>query len=268
MRLSELIVRNVAGLTKGVVTRIITDKNVKVDGKRVTKDVTPERGQTVDVFIPSALMPDDIPVIYSDENIVIVDKPKHTESEFAVPKALENRFGKVYPVHRLDINTTGIVVYARNEMARFELEKAFKSHQVRKKYVATAIGKMPSDSGKLKCYLLKDDGRGVVKATDEKVEGSLEAVTEYEVLDYNGELSTVALYPITGRTHQLRVQLAHIGCPILGDSKYGDYAVNKRYNAKEQQLRAVAIRFIRLGGVTRYLSGKEFETENNNEGKE
>lgn len=97
-----------------------------------------------------------------------------------------------------------------------------------------------------------------MKAYNKPVRGGLESVAAYELLSRDGELSNIALYPSTGRTHQLRVQLAATGIPILGDSKYGNFAANKKYGVNEQRLRAVSLTFTAAAGVLKSLCGKEF----------
>ena len=258
-KLSELLAEKFPHLGKGKITRLIAGKNVKVGGKRVAEDVVVSAGETTEVFLPSAFEAEEIRIVYSDENVVIADKPAHVDSVRGLPGLLAPRFGTLYPAHRLDTNTTGLVVLARGHKTRVELEKAFKEHTVRKMYVATVIGCPKKKTGTLCGWLLKDAAQGIVKVCDTPVPGSVEAITEYEVVSSADGLSVLELYPLTGRTHQLRAQLAHIGCPILGDGKYGNFEENKRRGVKVQQLRAVSIKFVSLGGIVNYLSGREFK---------
>lgn len=262
-KLSELLAEHFPSMGKGKARRLITDKNVKVNGRRVSADVVVNKGETVEAFIPSAFAESEIDVVYEDENVVIADKPAHVDSVRALPKMLEERFGTLYPTHRLDTNTTGLVVLARGHKTRVEFEKAFKEHNVRKKYTATVIGCPKKKKGTLNGWLVKDAEKGEVRVYDTPVRGGVEAVTEYEVESSADGLTELTLYPLTGRTHQLRVQLAHIGCPILGDGKYGNFEENKRRGVKVQQLRAVSIRFVALGGIVNYLSGREFKEKEN-----
>ncbi len=200
-------------------------------------------------------------VIYSDDNVVIADKPAHTDSVKDLPRMLGADYGTLYPVHRLDVNTTGIVVLARGTKTKAELERAFRERAVKKKYIATVIGTPNPRRGTMRNWLVKDGEKGLVKCYDRPQTGALEAVTDYEVLRSCDGLSEVALYPETGRTHQLRVQLARKGTPILGDGKYGNFAENRRRGVKIQMLRAVSLKFVALGGIVNYLSGREFEVE-------
>lgn len=257
--LSDLLAAKFPHLGKGKLTRLISGKNVKVGGKRVAADVAVKAGESVEVFLPAAFEAAEIEVVYADENVVIADKPAHVDSVRALPELLAARYGTLYPVHRLDTNTTGLVVLARGHKTRVELEKAFREHRVRKKYVATVLGCPKPPAGTLRGWLVKDADRGIVRVCDAPTAQSVEAVTEYAVVSSSGGMSEVELYPLTGRTHQLRAQLAHIGCPILGDGKYGDFDQNRRRGVKVQQLRAVSIKFVSLGGTVNYLSGREFK---------
>ena len=248
-------------LNKSKIQRLITGKNVKLDGARVSADAKVAKNAELEVFLPATFEAEKIEVVYLDENVVIADKPAHTDSVTALPKMLEKEYGTLYPVHRLDTNTTGIVVLARGHKTRVELELAFKRREVHKKYIATVVGTPKKSKGVMSGWLIKDSASGIVRVSNVRLAGGLEAVTEYEVISSEDGLSEVELLPLTGRTHQLRAQLAHLGCPILGDGKYGDFDENKRRGVNVQQLRAVSIKFNNVGGIVNYLKGREFEVK-------
>lgn len=258
-RVSDVLGREFPWLGKGKIKRLIDGKNISVGGKRTAEDVVVPAGERCEVFLPEAFAPPEIPVVYADDNVVIADKPVKIDSVAALPACLRGTYGTLYPVHRLDTNTTGLVVLARGRKTETELVRAFRDRAVRKKYVATVVGTPKPAKGRLVGYLVKDASRGLVTVSDKPVRGGSEAVTEYEVLRSYDGLSDVALYPLTGRTHQLRAQLAHIGCPVLGDGKYGDFEENKKRGVALQRLRAVSVKFLSLSGIVDYLSGREFE---------
>lgn len=256
--LLNLLTENFSVLGKTKIKSLISDKNVKVNGVRTRDDLPLKPNDIVDVFVPESIMPDiTVKVVYQDDNIVVVDKPPKVDSVTALPKLLKNEYGELFPAHRLDTNTTGLVILAKNAVALDALTQAFRQKQISKEYRATVVGKMPNDSGRLIGWLSKDETKGLVCVYDAKVNNGKEAVTDYKVISYDGELTELALFPKTGRTHQLRVQLAHIGRPILGDGKYGDFNANKRYNKSIQQLRAVRIKFDSMTGCLKYLNDKE-----------
>ena len=262
IKLSEAIRSNVPGLKKGRDKSLVSAREAKVNGNRVSGDIDLNSGDIVDVFVPEAYVGViEIKIIYSDNYIVIVDKPVHTDTQTDLPKLLAPKFGNTYPAHRLDTNTTGIVVLARTLRAHTALTSGFKSRRVTKAYVATVRGKMQTERGLLKHYLVKDEQSGTVKVFDEKVGESMDAVTAYVVLSADGDTSRLLLYPHTGRTHQLRAQLAFVGKPIIGDGKYGDFEANKKHGASMQKLRAVSIKFEGLKEPLEYLNEKTFSTE-------
>ncbi len=255
-RLSEIVLAECPWISGRKLKELLSARELRLNGKRTAEDLTAEAGDLIEAYLPD---PPEIRAVYSDDNIVVADKPAHVDSVAALPKALSARFGELYPVHRLDTNTTGVVVLARNEGAKASLERAFKRHEVIKQYVAT-VTKAPSPRrGTLRGWLVKDSASGRVRVYDAPVKGGVEAVTEYETAEGDDGLYVVKLRPLTGRTHQLRAQLAHIGCPILGDGKYGDFAENKKRGVKQQRLRAVSITFTSIGGELGYLRGKTFE---------
>ena len=235
---------------------LVKDRQVRVNGVRVGENVRVSVGDFVQAFLPDVGTPD-VRVIYSDVNIVVADKPAHIETA-ALPVVLAENYGSLYPVHRLDVNTTGVVVLARNEKLKAVLEKAFREKRVKKKYAATVCGTPEKKEGTLVGWLVKDEKRGIVRIYDSPACGGVRCETGYKVLSRDGETSVLELYPKTGRTHQLRAQLAHAGCPVLGDGKYGDFKMNRKYSATRQLLRAVSVSFRGMTGELEYLGDKEF----------
>ena len=258
MALSELLAEKLSFLGKRELSSLISDRRVKVSGVRTGSDVRLSEGDAVEVY-SSAKKPE-ARVVYEDKNILVADKPAHVDT-MSLPSLLGTEYGALYPVHRLDVNTTGIVILARTVEAKAELEREFKARTVKKKYIATVVGVPDPPSGIMRHWLVKDGVKGIVRAYDKPVRGGLESVAAYELVSRSGELSELALYPSTGRTHQLRVQLAAAGIPILGDGKYGDFAANKKYGVSAQRLRAVSVKLSGAAGVLSALRGKEFTIE-------
>lgn len=256
--LSELLSEKLSFIGRRGVRSLIKERQVRVNGGRVGEDMPVKAGDAVEAYV-TARVPS-VRVVYADDNIVVADKPAHTDT-MSLPLLLSGEYGELYPVHRLDVNTTGLVALARNTAAKEELEREFRARKIKKKYIATVVGAPKESRGTLRHWLVKDAAGGIVKAYPTASHGGAESVTEYETIGRNGELTVLALYPSTGRTHQLRVQLAAAGTPILGDGKYGDYAANKRYKASEQRLRAVSLRLIGASGVLASLRNREFTVE-------
>ena len=190
--------------------------------------------------------------VYADAELLVVDKHAGVEVETDLLAALEGLAGPLYPVHRLDANTEGLVALARTEAMRERLLAAFRTHEgVRKVYRAVLAGVPPAREGVLEHHLLKDAEAGHVRAVPAGTPGAQRARLAYRVLEARDGLALVEIELFTGRTHQIRVQTAAIGCPVLGDDRYGDRAANRRFHCRRQQLLAARLT----------LFGRTFESE-------
>ncbi len=174
--------------------------------------------------------------VYMDEELLVVDKNAGAETEDELLGQLRSLLGDaVYPVHRLDANTQGLVVFARTEAAETRLLQLFRDHDLTKIYHAVVCGK-PEPEGRLVHYVQKNVDEATVHICNETDAGALRCELTYRTLKTNGALSLLEITLLTGRTHQIRVQMAAIGHPVLGDDKYGDRAMNKARKARTQQL--------------------------------
>lgn len=159
-------------------------------------------------------------IIYSDRDIVVCIKPVGLDSEREVPEALKAECpGEIYPIHRLDKNVGGVMVYARTKRAAAELSRAVQQGLMIKEYVALVKGR-PDDEGLLEDLLWKDSKKNKVYIVDRERKGVKRAKLEYFCLEA-GEISKLRIRLHTGRSHQIRVQFAGRGFPLLGDHKYG-----------------------------------------------
>jgi len=188
-----------------------------------------------------------IGMAYMDEDILIPFKPAGLQTAAAdgegesLEALLTGLYGPAYPAHRLDANTTGLVLFARNRPALEALEGAIARRELVKRYRCTVKGRPNPPRGRLVSYGKKLSDRAYVEVYDSPVPGAKEMITLYRTISTKGELSEVEAELVTGRTHQLRAQFAHMGCPILGDDRYGDRELNRRYGRREQALCAFRI---------------------------
>ena len=235
---------------------LLRAKDIKVNGVRVGASVPLQAGDEVIYYTtPKQEGLKSHEVVFEDENILIADKHDGVETSALLCELQAG--GEYYAVHRLDRNTKGLIVFAKNKAAEEELLFAFKQRRVEKTYLARCKNNFKKDSALLTAYLKKDAGTSTVKVFDKEVNGSVKIVTEYRVLEKQGDTALVEVTLHTGKTHQIRAHMAHIGCPVLGDEKYGDNALNKKYGAKRQCLVSYKLCF-KLSGGLEYLNKKEF----------
>lgn len=241
------------------IQKIIKTKSVKINGVRVGVDCNVNAGDVVYVYLADREK-DGIEVVYRDENILVVNK--FAGVEVVGKDSLTERINNILtdataiPVHRLDRNTMGLVVFALNKTAETELLASFKDRDIDKVYNCIVIGTTKQPSAKLKAFLFKDAKKSLVYISDIPKQGYLPIETHYKLLKSLGELSLLEVKLITGRTHQIRAHLAHIKLPILGDGKYGINKINRKYRVKTQLLCCTKITFHFAQGPLKYLDDK------------
>ncbi len=244
------------GFSYNNANKILRNKDVKINEKRVKDNTDVYAGDEITIFYnEEMLLEKEIPFIYQDDNIAIVNKPSGIEIEG------QDGLGKILnliPVHRLDRNTTGLIIFAKNEMAERQITDAIKNHKITKKYLAQVVGSTSFKNYLMKAYLQKNSKESFVKIFNNKVKNSLEIQTIFNTIKSSPSSSIVECELITGRTHQIRATLSHLGHPIIGDGKYGKNEDNKKFKQNRQMLHCYYIKLNGLNKNLAYLNNMEF----------
>lgn len=232
---------------------LLKAREIRVNGARVSADMPLKQGDIVRYFLtPKQESRAAFSVVYEDGNMIVADKESGVNSE-AVFSALGER-GETYFIHRLDRNTAGLLIFAKNAEAEGELLSAFRDRRVEKIYLARVVGCPKEKHAVCTAYLKKDAAVSRVRVSSKPVGEKI--ITEYEVVE-RGETSLLRVTLHTGKTHQIRAHLAFLGCPIVGDEKYGDGAYNRAHNAVRQKLVAKRLT-LHCTGALAYLDGRSF----------
>ena len=229
--------------SRATIQKFIKDGRAKANGEVILKaNFLLEEDYEVELDEPETKTAEKPPVIFEDENVIVFDKPAGMLSikkgDYSEEPAIED-FGEI--VHRLDRDTSGVIIVAKNFETKGYLQKQFQERKTHKTYYAITYGIPNPPHALINVPLARNLKKPTTFMPDKN---GREAITEYRVEDYNDKLAFVELKPKTGRTHQLRIHLAHIGTPILGDPVYNP----KSPKADRMYLHAAALEITIPGG--------------------
>ena len=296
-RLDRFLAKAVPLLPASLAQKYIRIKRIKLNGARAERDTRLKEGDVLQLYIndeffdtpkqENAYLTVSAPklnIVYEDENILLVDKKPgqavHPYDGSEYGKTLidhiqaylyakrewrpreENSFTPAL-CNRIDRNTGGIVIAAKNAEALRILNDKIRDREIDKAYLCVVCGRPKPAEGRLEGYLFKDAVKNQVYVTKKPQPGAKSAATEYRTLQSRKGLSLVECRLLTGRTHQIRAQMAAAGCPLLGDGKYGRERINRTYGETGQMLYSYKLTFTLPtdAGRLEYLRGKTFQVQ-------
>ncbi len=295
-RLDRWLAKTVPLLPAPLAQKYIRLKRVKRNGKGARRDIRLELGDQMQLYINDeffdaprednaflAVFKPKLDIVYEDENLMLLNKRPgllcHPDQHEKVSTLITHIQAYLYQkgewnpreegyfapalCNRIDRNTGGIVMAAKNAEALRIINEKIRCREIDKYYLAVIRGAMPAPVGLLEGFLLKDGDRSQVKVCRRPVPGGRSAATEYRTLDSHGGLSLIECRLLTGRTHQIRAQFADAGHPLLGDGKYGRERDNRQYGRSYQALWSYKLTFSfpTGAGMLEYLRGRTFTVE-------
>lgn len=293
-RLDKYITKSVPLLPKSLMYKYIRSKRIKVNGKKSDIAYKLLENDIVSMYINDEFFEEVIPkydflnagknikIVYEDENLLLMDKPtgilSHPDEKNYGDTAIsriqrylyekgeydpqkENSFAPAL-VNRIDRNTSGIIIAAKNAESLRILNEKLKNRELHKYYLCVVIGKLKNKSGLIEGFLEKNEKQNKVYISEKSNDKSKAIATKYNVLGYKCGLSLVEVELLTGRTHQIRASFSHLGNPLLGDGKYGTNAQNKQFGGYKKQFLysyKLSFDFKTDAGCLNYLNHKTFE---------
>lgn len=272
-RADKFLMKACPKLPKSLLYKTFRKKDVKCNGKRIPAETFLAAGDTLQVYLPDEFfvsakksvpaanlpMPE---IVYEDDNILLMRKPVnlpvHADDQGS-SDTLQARFlqylaknGAYVPeleqsftpalCNRLDRNTEGFVIGAKNAAALRCVNEMIRENKVIKQYFCITAGLPPKQHDVVTAYHRREEGKKA-EISEKPREGFREMRTEYDVLQKHDDLALLLITLHTGRTHQIRLQTAALGCPVLGDNRYGNSRCNQKYGESHQLLAACRLRF-------------------------
>jgi len=295
-RLDKFLTKTYPNLPQSVLYKCIRTKDVKLNGKRCRISDRLKEGDVLSLYWQEEFFqkeereydflkaPTALSILYKDENILLLDKKPglivHPDQNYHFDSLIarvqhylydkgeyrpeeENAFAPAL-VNRIDRNTGGIVMAAKNAEALRIMNQKVKDRELHKFYLCVVCGHLREREGTLSGYLEKNEAQNRVYISKKPSAGAKTIRTKYKVLEERRDFSLLEVELLTGRTHQIRAHFASIGHPLAGDGKYGTNAVNKKTGFPYQALYSYKLRFdfSTDGGILNYLDGQEFTAEN------
>lgn len=295
-RLDRFVSKSLPLLPPALLQKYIRIKRIKVNGARAQRDQRLQTGDVLQLYINDeffdqpkednlflSLWKPSLDIVYEDENLMLLNKRpglvvhadetekvntliNHIQAYLYQKREWNPRWENAFTpalCNRIDRNTGGIVIAAKTAEALRILNDKIKDREMEKRYLCIVHGRPKPPEGLIENYLRRDEKRKQVTLHRTRVPGAKTARTRYRTLTSHDRLSLVECELLTGRTHQIRAHMASIGCPLLGDGKYGTNELNRPYGETGQALYAYSLtfRFAQDAGALQYLNGKTFKVK-------
>ena len=295
-RLDRFVSKSLPLLPPALLQKYIRIKRIKVNGGRARRDQRLQAGDVLQLYINDeffdkpceenmflTLFKPSLDIVYEDENILLLNKRpglvvhadetekvntliNHIQAYLYQKREWNPRWENAFTpalCNRIDRNTGGLVIAAKNAETLRIINEKIRDREIDKRYLCITLGAPKPPEGRIECFLLKDEKKKQVSVYHRPVPGAKTALTRYRTLETRGELSLLEVELQTGRTHQIRASFADLGCPLLGDGKYGIGEKNRRYGETRQALCAywLTFDFPTDAGLLNYLRGRTFTVE-------
>ncbi len=296
-RLDRFVGKSVPLLPSALLQKYIRLKRIKCNGQRAQRDQRLQEGDVLQLYINDeffdqprednlflTLFKPTLDIVYEDENVMLLNKRpglvvhadetekvntliNHIQAYLYQKREWNPRWENAFTpalCNRIDRNTGGLVIAAKNAETLRIINEKIREREIEKRYLCITLGRPDPAAGRMECFLRKDEKEKLVRVYRRPVPEGKTAITDYKTLETRGELSLVEVRLETGRTHQIRASFADLGCPLLGDGKYGRGDVNRRYGETRQALYAYRLTFDfpTDAGLLNYLRGRSFTVEN------
>ena len=295
-RLDRFVGKSLPLLPPALLQKYIRLKRIKVNGQRAARDQRLSQGDVLQLYINDeffdqpreenmflTLFKPSLDIVYEDENLMLLNKKagmvvhadetekvntliNHIQAYLYQKREWNPRWENAFTpalCNRIDRNTGGIVIAAKNAETLRIINDKIRDHELTKRYLCITLGAPRPPAGEVENFLRKDEKKKQVFVFHKPVPGAKTAVTRYKTLQRRGELALVEVELLTGRTHQIRATMADLGCPLLGDGKYGNGEKNRGYGETRQALYSYQLTFDLPtdAGILNYLRGRTFQVE-------